>query len=203
MKTKDELIDYHIGRMFGSAESASIKYFLETGIINSSFKIHIDRMLDEYAELRSKEVAKEFYKFMTNKYKSNRISIDSIIESDYQQFKNKDIKESFIKSESELIDYGLQITKKAIQAEEDVIKKILSEILKREPDIEDFKKCTIVRRDDILNEYFLMFDGAFVGSIKKSFIQSDQKHEFICEFIPNNKTIGDGETKLQFISNSK
>lgn len=46
-KELDVLFKKHIGKMFGSLEAASIKYFLETGTINGSFRFRLSAMIAE------------------------------------------------------------------------------------------------------------------------------------------------------------
>lgn len=46
----DKLIAKHIGKIFGSLEDRSIKYFLETGHINGSFRKRLTEMLTDYSK---------------------------------------------------------------------------------------------------------------------------------------------------------
>lgn len=56
-KTKDLLIDEHIGKMWGDLSSASIKYFLETGKINGGFREHLCNLMDAWKKYKLDEPA--------------------------------------------------------------------------------------------------------------------------------------------------
>lgn len=49
--------------------------------------------------------------------------------------------------------------------QEDIIKQVLTELLKREPTIEDFKKCTLGFYQDEPH-YLFSYDGAVLGKIE-------------------------------------
>lgn len=55
----EDLIKKYIGRMFNSLEGASIKYFLETGHINGSFRVNLLEILNIYGQQQREAGKKE------------------------------------------------------------------------------------------------------------------------------------------------
>lgn len=82
-------------------------------------------------------------------------------------------------------DMQSQAIRKMANAEEEVIKKVLRQILKREPIIEDAKKCTCLFRRDNINQYDFIYDGVCLGNIKRNFGKiTDNIPNFNIEFTP-------------------
>jgi len=44
----DQLIDKHIGRMYGTLEKSAVDYFCSTGTVNGSFRRNLNKLLKEY-----------------------------------------------------------------------------------------------------------------------------------------------------------
>lgn len=55
------------------------------------------------------------------------------------------------------------------RAEEEILKKILREILQREPTIEDAKDCTLFFSEGNLSDFDIAYKGVKMGSISMAF----------------------------------
>lgn len=96
-KTKDALIDHHIGKMWGSLSSASIKYFLETGKVNGGFREHLLNLMDAWKKYKLDETP-------TEEQKEEWISVKDRLPSDNEKVLvckyNRQVKEaSFLKKD--------------------------------------------------------------------------------------------------------
>lgn len=72
---------------------------------------------------------------------------------------------------------------------------LLRKILNREPGADDFKKCTLVHRVDLLeNKCSISYDNVVVGNIYQTTerIESengDTKYLWVWKFVPDNKYV--------------
>lgn len=80
------------------------------------------------------------------------------------------------------------ITDMFLKCEEDVLKNVLQQILKREPELEDAKRLTRGFIHGKNDGYLLSFDGFSIGEIKYTYPDYLTKNTgFKIEFIPSSK----------------
>lgn len=63
--------------------------------------------------------------------------------------------------------------------EESFLKNALKDFLKREPGIEDFKKCEKVYQQENITDYFFCYDGTRLGKVKFELTHNGYRVQFI------------------------
>lgn len=73
------------------------------------------------------------------------------------------------KDKSEWWSFQNEFYKKARKGEDEILIKVLTAYLKRVPDVEDYKRCQMIYRSGIDDQYTFCYDNFQLGTIKRSF----------------------------------
>ena len=71
-------------------------------------------------------------------------------------------------SGSTLPDMMVQITKQMLEAEENVIKDVLMQLLKREPTLEDVKDLHRIQKEGEFDKYYLAYKNLKLGTVYRN-----------------------------------
>ena len=85
--------------------------------------------------------------------------------------------------DKEFASFSRQIISSIHKAEEDVIKQVLKELLKRNPTFDDAKKVTRVFREGLYDKYTLAYDGSPLGIVEMNF-SGIVPHRYCVNFTP-------------------
>lgn len=73
-----------------------------------------------------------------------------------------------------------EMQRKAMNVEEEVLMNVLSQLVKRELTVEDYKKCKMIYREGVFNKYEFAYDDIIVGTMERKW----EGTKYIVEFIP-------------------
>lgn len=85
-------------------------------------------------------------------------------------------------SGSALPDMMVQITKQMMEAEENVIKDVLRQLLKREPTLEDAKDLHRFQKEGEFDKYYLAYKNLKLGTVYRN--TNIEGGKMVVEFVP-------------------